>query len=118
MKTAQEIFDFVTSSLLKQGRQSINLDGTCMYRGEYGCKCAAGWLIPDSVYNWRMEGESVWKDSFMNLLDHDTHSLFSENHTLICELQCVHDGVSVEYWPVEFKRLAQRHKLTYNTQTF
>lgn len=53
--TNQELFDTVCSSLIKQGKPSVSSDGRCLYRSPDGCKCAAGFLIPDDKYDPRME---------------------------------------------------------------
>jgi hypothetical protein len=45
--TNQELFDFVCSSVIKQGRPSVNEYGDCRYRGRNGLKCAAGFLLTD-----------------------------------------------------------------------
>lgn len=48
----QVIFDQVVFTLAKQGHQSIDMtDGTCLYRGPEGRKCAVGILIPDDRYD-------------------------------------------------------------------
>jgi hypothetical protein len=53
--TRQEVFDTVAVALLKQGKPSMTLSGTCLYRAADGSKCAAGHLIPDNEYNDTME---------------------------------------------------------------
>lgn len=37
----------------------MNPDGSCVYRGPNGEKCAAGVNIPDSEYNPQFEGKSI-----------------------------------------------------------
>ncbi len=56
--TAQRIFDFVVINLAEQGTKSI-VGVSCQYRGLENRKCAAGFLIPDAVYNHRMEGTTI-----------------------------------------------------------
>lgn len=49
--TPQEIFDAVWNGLKSQNfEKSVNGTGKCMYRGDGGRKCAAGWLISDEEY--------------------------------------------------------------------
>lgn len=60
-ETMQHIFDTVVSSLIQQGKGSVqkgsvqtDSDGyilNCMYRGEGGTRCAIGWLIADDRYS-------------------------------------------------------------------
>jgi len=60
--TKQEIFDVVYRGLASQGfRQSVKSTSwsdtgpRCRYRSEVG-KCAAGWLIPDEMYDPKFDG--------------------------------------------------------------
>lgn len=54
----QEIFNTVVGHLIKQNKQSANVNGTCLYRGPNNTKCAFGILIPDEVYKPYMEGST------------------------------------------------------------
>lgn len=54
--TEQEIFDKVAEHLQKQGHRALNEDGVCVYRGKNGTKCAVGALIPDELYDSKIEG--------------------------------------------------------------
>lgn len=54
--TAQGMFDRVASHLLKQNAKALSESGDCRYRGERGLKCAIGALIPDELYDPRIEG--------------------------------------------------------------
>jgi hypothetical protein len=62
MKTAQEIFEEVSKALIAQGEPCID-KGNCKYRHvrEDGkvLKCAVGFLIPDHLYDVRMENMGV-----------------------------------------------------------
>jgi hypothetical protein len=62
MKTAQEIFEEVSKALIAQGEPCIS-SGNCKYRHvrEDGkvLKCAVGFLIPDHLYDVRMENMGV-----------------------------------------------------------
>lgn len=59
-KTNQEVFDAVWNGLASQGFQrSIGYEGTCLYRGPDGLKCAVGHLIPDNLYDTDLEGKTV-----------------------------------------------------------
>ena len=53
----QEMYDLMMAHLRNQKVRSETKSG-CMYRGPNGLKCAIGALIPDSMYNEKMEGRS------------------------------------------------------------
>lgn len=65
----QKTFDYVLAFMREQKAPSAKVKGspnqhwstevTCLYRGPAGGKCAVGCLLPDSVYERRMEGKSV-----------------------------------------------------------
>ncbi len=64
MLTKQEVFDIVAVGLIKQGvrsyvdlpEEAFSLGDGCLYRGPNSTKCAAGMLIPDELYEEKMEG--------------------------------------------------------------
>ncbi len=113
MKTNQEIFDKVSSHLLKQNAKSIR-KGICAFRGEDGLTCAIGCLIADSDYGPEMEGrgpmsaelETPLKRSGIDL------SLKSSSIDLLVMLQQVHDLRSPKAWPRELSKVAARYNLT------
>lgn len=108
--TAQEVFDFVAYSLLKQGKKSEGFDTTtnnflCFYRGDDNTKCAGGFLIPDEIYIKEMEG--------MNWVTLINQCEFSKNHQrLISELQGTHDTLSPDNWKMGLDTVAERHNLS------
>ena len=102
--TAQEVFDFVTSCLLRQGRKSVNEIGMCQYRGVEDTKCAGGWLLSSKAYRRDIEGES-WED-VIRLLD-----IPNKHYELIIKLQNVHDTKSVKRWREEFNKIAKEFSL-------
>jgi hypothetical protein len=62
----QALFDHVVGSLITQGKPSLcetfvngRRDLGCVYRGDGGTKCAAGWAIPDEDYAITMEGLNI-----------------------------------------------------------
>lgn len=91
----QEIFTFVAEALLKQGKPSISAKGNCLYRGSDGCKCAAGWLIPDEEYAENIEGKSVHGLSYFQ-------SFVGLKLTLISDLQRAHDNTALADTDTEF----------------
>ena len=102
--TAQEVFDFIVSSLLKQGEQCCDVDGICAMRGINGTCCAAGFLVPDDKYDEQMELKDWYEviDEFK----------ISESHMcLIAHLQGVHDAYSADQWGDYFEQVAQEYEL-------
>lgn len=117
--TAQEVFDFIANHLLTQNEQSVvrsDIDhpreipmNGCLYRMEKEgriLKCAAGCLIPDEDYSPEFEGRFVWSTIVRKYFtDSDYHT------TLISDLQRLHDGFPVSYWPEKLTKLALEHNL-------
>ena len=59
---AQELYDFIVEAIVKQGRPSVGDNDRCLYRGPDGLKCAAGHVIPDSMYSpVAMENAGVYQ---------------------------------------------------------
>lgn len=87
--TEQEVFDFVVTSLLRQGQKSYvtNEYGVelCRYRSPGGKKCAAGFLIPDDQYTDKMESRTSFQ------LQNEELFNFSPHEKLVDALQCAHD---------------------------
>lgn len=62
--TLQQIFDKIVTKLRAQNKRSIAIykdyegipNEGCAYRGENGCRCAIGWMIPNKYYRKWMEG--------------------------------------------------------------
>lgn len=54
----QTVFNRALSHLRTQGKVSLGYIG-CSYRGDDGMKCAIGIFIPDSKYDYGMEGNTV-----------------------------------------------------------
>lgn len=113
MMTPQEIFDKVARHLLTQNAKSVVLDADgeelCRYRGDGGMKCAAGALIEDTEYDPRMEGY-VWRPSNSEVLGSVMERV--GHPELVGELQGVHDGWEVWFWPKELRRVAANHGLS------
>lgn len=117
MNNSQEVFDFVVSSIVKQGRPSM--DGTrCRYRNTEGLKCAAGMLIPDDVYHPSMEGMGILKLSsqFKDVIPNS----IKYNMNLIVELQSCHDSAAsycgdafLKLFTGTAKQIAEKNNLTY-----
>lgn len=93
----QQTFDRVARHLLRQGRPSVTAPlgepRSPAYRGDDGCMCSAGCLIPNEMYSPEMEGRSVSDDQpageAIAALGHDLE--------LVQQLQLLHDGM-VDTW--------------------
>lgn len=124
--TDQEILDRVYPHLLTQRRKSLRKigfdDEGCAYRGEDGCSCAIGCLIPDDMYDPEIEGCGIdinfylygyvlfesqermaWIEYRLGLLD---------SLPLLSLLQTVHDGYSVNEWESRLRSVADEFGLT------
>lgn len=85
--TAQQVFDYVVTALLKQGHISYE-NGSCQYRASNGDKCAAGHLISDDDYRLGMENKA-WDKVVREFPEQTNKAHFG----LICDLQMAHDGL-------------------------
>ncbi len=106
--TLQEIFDWVTFQMLRQGRKSIDEKNSCVYRNESGLKCAAGHCITDQEYtNLKEEGifaEWMSAPKFLGDLyrgdEPEIHIQF------IYALQQLHDTTETKNWKSALNSLA------------
>jgi hypothetical protein len=58
--TNQQLFDYVTSFVLHQGRPSVTgAGGVCAYRGSEGTMCAIGCVMPKNIYKPSLEGKMI-----------------------------------------------------------
>lgn len=126
----QTAFDQIVRGLLKQMKRSTQKVRTgtrhgvpqfsdmCRYRGDGGCKCAAGFIIPDPLYSPDMEGHMFaylyypkdgaaedWKLAETLQLDHSTVQLVEV-------LQSIHDNQPPEEWRRQLVLTAREHGLS------
>jgi hypothetical protein len=92
--TRQEIFNAVSTFLLKQGRKSTyrneSLDvNSCAYRGDDGTMCAVGCVIPNEMYKSEFENLRVTAlvERFSNLPE-----FLVKEEDLFVYLQRAHDN--------------------------
>lgn len=103
--TKQQVFEQVAKHLLTQYQRSINEFGYCMYRGQNGCKCAAGCLIADDEYMEYFE-DKTWNTLVVK-------NDFPSNHKeIIRDLQDIHDCFIVQEWKEELKDLGKKYDLS------
>ena len=105
--TAQEIFDTVLAHLRVQGRAAKGADDRCKYRGLGGTACAVGCLIPNDLYDPRIEGlstSSIMAGRLPPYRASDAPELLpiaariashigAEHTPLLAALQNMHDGI-------------------------
>lgn len=95
----QDIFDRVLAHLSQQKCRASTHQG-CMYRTPDGLKCAVGALIPDDLYDPRMDTGSQFSGDVNGLAHGIRERVFSpqlgwitENRELLISLQKAHDAV-------------------------
>jgi len=85
----KQVFDKIVSGLASQGWQR-SVDGSaCRYRNSNGLKCAAGWIIPDELYNRKIEGMSFLAAISSNHLDFRWLGLGDHSNNSVVDLVCV-----------------------------
>lgn len=103
--TKQTIFNKVWNHfIVKKGKASFSSEmKQCLYRGPNGAKCAIGVLIPDSVYEPKMEkfgnlsGLIMLSDKFQNWAKKDLDKSVTEfNYEFLFKLQLAHDELAVK----------------------
>lgn len=104
MLTRQQIYDTVKGHLLKQKDISfMKVEGlvtqTCAYRGEDGKKCAVGCLIPDELYDPKMETKGVFAlfEFWPSVMERIGLSK-KEHIDLLETLQMIHDVRDPAVW--------------------
>ncbi len=113
----QETFDFVVGNIRKQGKPSRKGD-TCLYRSPDGCRCSAGWCIPDEKYRPEMEGHNVFA------LSNQWRCFQGYDITLLVELQRAHDKAAecpsvsdfLNNFEILIRDIADRCKLQYTAK--
>jgi hypothetical protein len=98
--TSQQLFDYITHFLYKQGEPSVDRvdrgSEVCAYRGTRGLMCAVGCIIPDEIYRERMEGSGVTELEIKarHIPVHKPYWDWVMKHTdLLCSLQTIHDNL-------------------------
>lgn len=115
----QAVYGQVKKHLLTQGIKSVSAyvpddDGSasCAYRGVNGTRCAIGCIIPDELYDPKMEGKraSAILREYVDLAEYleieDDDDLF-----FLEGLQSIHDSECSGDWGVNLERFASRWDL-------
>jgi hypothetical protein len=110
-KLHQRIFDKVAAHLLQQRRRSIS-DGSCMYRGAAGLRCAIGCLISNKAYSIDLEGSPAREMAVMSAVRKSGFAVSArDDGELLGDLQDVHDEQTPKRWPGALRRVASKHQL-------
>lgn len=104
--TDQEAFETMVRHLRRQWKRSENANGTCLYRGPDGLRCAVGCLIPDDQYKRSLE----YKDA--ESIVEDVPALRDIGLGILLEMQAVHDEFDPSQWEEGFKDVAQVYAFT------
>ena len=121
-----EVIEHVVTHLAQQKvRATENGNRDCLYRvfdedHNATAKCAAGCMIPDSLYDPSMEGQNLelvmanFQDVREYFRDLCPNSHLDETKNLLKRLQNIHDSTPVEDWPKAFYYFAMgTHSLTF-----
>lgn len=101
--TDKEVFEIVKNHLLSQGKKSLK-DGDCVYRGEYGRKCAIGCLISDKYYARKLEGLTIESVDVQKALENSLS--FKPSKSLLNRLQKLHDWTDANHWEANLNEYA------------
>ena len=116
-RTMQEIFDIGAAGVIAQGRPAIDrgLSGgsnLCAYRGEGGCKCFLGQLIPDDAYSPKLEGLGPSDPELTDAMGLGPDYVGEFRDQFLKDCQAAHDDAAVqvptELFLTEFRARARR----------
>ena len=115
--TPQDIFNHVATHLLTQNEVCM-VDYDCKYHHN-GKACAAGCLIPDSLYSEDDEGYDFFDMRYLNgsilaynnLRTRGFPELSLESLNLISRLQNLHDNLPIEQWKSNLRKIAEEFNL-------
>ena len=88
-KSEQELYDYIGTFLIKQGKQSKD-DNGCVYRSPNGTKCAVGCVLSNSYYRKRMDNDGY---SVLELIENfKLPNFFQKFDEFLDDAQNVHDN--------------------------
>lgn len=125
MLDRQKVFDIVKEKMLAQGKRSMFNEYDCAYRNPDGLKCAIGHLIPDEMYDPKMESGSVIRlfENFPEIKEYLLNEFGNKNSerteisdyndtTFLLKLQQIHDYYEEwEYFAARLDNFAIKYKL-------
>jgi hypothetical protein len=123
MLTKQEIFDKVSTHLLRQNARSHFAYDTeypyvkpsCAYRNEKGLKCAVGCLISDEAYTSEIENLNVLDEKVLDVLGLSGVDVKNEETMdMLCILQELHDWQEEGDWKYGLANIADSFCVTFS----
>ncbi len=109
----QEVFDTVARHLLTQRKKSYcmrNGRQACLYRGPHGLRCAVGVLIPDELYDEKMEHQDVTFGPVRAALT--KIGISPACHDMLADMQYLHDESAPRAWKQGLAKIADVHKVS------
>ncbi|OQB08945.1 MAG: hypothetical protein BWY21_00997 [Parcubacteria group bacterium ADurb.Bin216] len=89
----QEIFNIVIQGFKKQDWMPSYADGRCFYREPSGLQCAAGMLIPDEIYDAKMEQNCI---TGLATKLRERNWKYLPEMSFIQDLQSIHDYAAID----------------------
>jgi hypothetical protein len=116
MTGMQKLFNKAVRAIRKQGQPSVNEYGICSYRGINGNRCIFGWLIPNKMYNKKMEyrSASILLMEFPKLKNHLKRMYGDIDSDFFNELQLIHDSALVHWGMKDFENDVQKFANKYS----
>lgn len=127
-ESLQEMFDIVLAHSRKMDERSVHLTWAgafagCAYRSEKGNNmCFVGCLIPDGMYDSKMEGcpalVAIAQNTELDkLIFHIVDGCSYRNRGNFLEsLQDIHDNHPEAFWEAQLKRIAEDFGLEYKEE--
>ncbi len=115
--TLQDVFNVVYPHALKQQAQAATNDG-CVYRTDSGLKCFIGALIPDGLYDPKLEGVAITVLTSEAANHQYARQFFTQlglgqiNNAYLYRLQKIHDEQEPSCWKDRLTEFANVHNLT------
>ncbi len=118
----QEVFNKVSTHLLSQMKQAHNEKFFCAYKTNNGLKCAIGCLIPDNLYDPKIEGLTIRNIMelissqtlfFKNILETELGPLNNDDLIFLKDLQLIHDFFFPNEWKEKLENLAKSSNLVF-----
>lgn len=104
----KEIFYKVAEHLVKQGRKAKDATGDfCQYYAPNGDKCAVGCLIPQGLYEKKIEGCGVTGPTLEPILK---KMGVAKHVEFLSSLQTIHDSSDVADWGRRLGKIAREKK--------
>jgi hypothetical protein len=109
----QAVYRRVRDHLLKQGRRSWDGGLGCLYRGPGGLKCAVGALIPDELYDPKIEHAACDEMRVIRVLRKipGMEDVSNEDAGFLRGLQSIHDRDDPDEWEESLGDFAREHGL-------